>query len=142
MGEDFQKMLNDWENHIGSLQTSELPDVDLNASSSSASENNVNSNGVTSTSVANSNTIPMSTSNVMIKNEYTDYETIEPNPIVKPVVHQLSTSEQANGRAKMTLGQMALVGIVISSGPGDHFETYEGTSFRTFLPLESLHSYF
>lgn len=125
MGEDFQKMLNDWENHIGSLQTSELPDVDLNASSSSASENNVNSNGVTSTSVANSNTIPMSTSNVMIKNEYTDYETIEPNPIVKPVVHQLSTSEQANGRAKMTLGQMALAGIVISSGPGDHFETYE-----------------
>lgn len=128
MGEDFQKMLNDWENHIGSLQTSELPDVDLNASSSSASENNVNSNGVTSTSVANSNTIPMSTSNVMIKNEYTDYETIEPNPIVKPVVHQLSTSEQANGRAKMTLGQMALAGIVISSGPGDHFETYEVAS--------------
>merc|ERR550532_1741868 len=25
----------------------------------------------------------------------------------------------------MTLGQMALAGIVISSGPGDHFETYE-----------------
>ena len=68
----------------------------------------------------------------MIKNEYTDYA-IE-HPEVKPVVHQLSTSEQANGRAKMTLGQMALAGIVISSGPGDHFETYEGTFFQ----LESL----
>ena len=41
---------------------------------------------------------------------------------------QLSTvcDEQAGGQAKMTLGQMALAGIVISSGPGDHFETYEG----------------
>ena len=29
-------------------------------------------------------------------------------------------------KSKMTLGQMALAGIVISSGPGDHFETYEG----------------
>ena len=35
--------------------------------------------------------------------------------------------ERDGGTAKMTLGQMALAGIVISSGPGDHFETYEGT---------------
>ena len=42
--------------------------------------------------------------------------------------HQLTTvrDDQAGGQAKMTLGQMALAGIVISSGPGDHFETYEG----------------
>ena len=32
----------------------------------------------------------------------------------------------AGQKSKMTLGQMALAGIVISSGPGDHFETYEG----------------
>ena len=35
--------------------------------------------------------------------------------------------DRDGGTAKMTLGQMALAGIVISSGPGDHFETYEGT---------------
>ena len=35
--------------------------------------------------------------------------------------------DRDGGTTKMTLGQMALAGIVISSGPGDHFETYEGT---------------
>ena len=33
-------------------------------------------------------------------------------------------------KSKMTLGQMALAGIVISSGPGDHFETYEGYYYK------------
>lgn len=41
---------------------------------------------------------------------------------------QLATvrDEKTGGQTKMTLGQLALAGIVISSGPGDHFETYEG----------------
>ena len=41
--------------------------------------------------------------------------------------------QTTGGQAKMTLGQMALAGIVISSGPGDHFETYEGMKiFRIY----------
>ena len=40
---------------------------------------------------------------------------------------QLQTiRDEKAGQSKMTLGQMALAGIVISSGPGDHFETFEG----------------
>ena len=72
----------------------------------------------------------------MIKNEYN--ESLQQTSQVKPV-QQLSTTSENNGRAKMTLGQMALAGIVISSGPGDHFETYEGT-FDTlrFAILKSL----
>ena len=43
--------------------------------------------------------------------------------------------DRDGGTAKMTLGQMALAGIVISSGPGDHFETYEGTViFKKNIP--------
>lgn len=34
----------------------------------------------------------------------------------------------ANDAPKMTLGKKTLAGIVISSGPGGHFETYEGTN--------------
>ena len=89
-----------------------MPDVDMTSLVSSE---------VTTTTTATTSTI----SSVMIKNEYSDVL----QPEVKPVVQQLSTREQANGRAKMTLGQMALAGIVISSGPGDHFETYEGNFF-------------
>ena len=46
----------------------------------------------------------------------------------EPKPEQLATvrDESAGGQTKMTLGQLALAGIVISSGPGDHFETYEG----------------
>ena len=42
--------------------------------------------------------------------------------------------DRDGGTAKMTLGQMALAGIVISSGPGDHFETYEGTVIFFDIP--------
>ena len=37
-----------------------------------------------------------------------------------------NAANSGNQKSRMTLGQMALAGIVISSGPGDHFETYEG----------------
>ena len=94
-----------------------MPDVDM--SSLVSSEVTAPTTTATTTSISNA-------SNVMIKNEYNS--TLEFKPDIKPpVIQQLSTREQANGRAKMTLGQMALAGIVISSGPGDHFETYEGT---------------
>ena len=48
--------------------------------------------------------------------------------------------DRDGGTAKMTLGQMALAGIVISSGPGDHFETYEGTVI--FKSITYLFHYF
>ena len=41
-------------------------------------------------------------------------------------------------KSKMTLGQMALAGIVISSGPGDHFETYEGYYYYKIICSRSL----
>ena len=128
MGEDFQKMLNDWENHIGSLQTSEIPE---------AMDSMTSLVGSTSSEVTtNVQSTPISTScNVMIKNEYN--ESLQQTSQVKPV-QQLSTTSENNGRAKMTLGQMALAGIVISSGPGDHFETYEGTFDTLRFALKSL----
>ena len=94
-----------------------MPDVDMSSLVSSE---------VTAPTTTATTSISNACSNVMIKNEY--IEPVEFKPDVKPpVIQQLSTQNGQNGRAKMTLGQMALAGIVISSGPGDHFETYEGT---------------
>ena len=65
--------------------------------------------------------------------ELDEMEVVAGSNLVEGEIHhhqqqQLATvmDDQAGGQAKMTLGQMALAGIVISSGPGDHFETYEG----------------
>lgn len=124
VGEDFQKMLNDWENHIGSLQVyllwtdlehvahcleqgSDMPDVDMSTLVP----------GEVTPSAASSGGGPASN---VIKTEAMD-EDEEDKP-----KHQLATIRDEQGSGKMTLGQMALAGIVISSGPGDYFETYEG----------------
>ncbi len=40
-----------------------------------------------------------------------------------------------DGQSKMVLGQTALAGIVISSGPDGHFETYEGKMFSQVFSL-------
>ena len=64
--------------------------------------------------------------------ELDEMEVVAGSNLVEGEIHhqqqQLATvrDDQAGGQAKMTLGQMTLAGIVISSGPGDHFETYEG----------------
>jgi hypothetical protein len=70
-------------------------------------------------------------------------EVTPPSNVIKTeqpeIPEQLTTvrDDQHNGQAKMTLGQLALAGIVISSGPGGHFETYEGykNGRSTFFPL-------
>lgn len=67
---------------------------------------------------------PSATVNV-IKTETMDMEDEEMQEDNKPK-QQLTTIRDEQGGGKMTLGQMALAGIVISSGPGDYFETYEG----------------
>lgn len=58
-------------------------------------------------------------------------------PIHEPLtVTNNSLTSERSGR--LTLGKRSLAGIVISSGPGGHFETYEGTrkstAGRTALP--------
>lgn len=114
VGEDFQKMLNEWEHHIGSIQSNEMPDVDM--SNLVSSEVNM-SKGPVSASTASAASVTMDT-NVIKK------EVIEDDPLTSSKPEQLSMVRD-EGQTKMTLGQMALAGIVISSGPGDHFETYE-----------------
>ena len=123
-------MLNEWENHIGSLQvrfflrenifllkraisrfffrfqSSDIPDVDLMVPSEVS---------------ASTSSTTLTTSNVILKphgNGEDQHQNQQP---------QLQTiRDEKAGQSKMTLGQMALAGIVISSGPGDHFETFEG----------------
>ena len=51
-------------------------------------------------------------------------------PIPRPMIRANRTSD---GQSKMVLGQTALAGIVISSGPDGHFETYEGEVSREFF---------
>ena len=91
----------------------------------------------TSTSMASS-TVSTSGSvvvNHVIKTEKDDSDDYEmadetsicnTDPAMFPPHQQLTTVRDESNQTKMTLGQMALAGIVISSGPGDHFETYEG----------------
>ena len=45
-------------------------------------------------------------------------------PPPEPMVALTSESQE---HPRLTLGQKTLSGVVISSGPGGHFETYEGT---------------
>ena len=111
---------------------STLVPTEVNAATTSAIS-------ATSTSMASS-TVSTSGSGVVNhvikteKDDSDDYEMAEEtsicntDPAMFPPHQQLTTvrDEQAGGQTKMTLGQMALAGIVISSGPGDHFETYEG----------------
>ena len=82
-------------------------------------------------------------------NELDEMEVVAGSNLVEGEIHhhqqqQLATvrDDQAGGQAKMTLGQMTLAGIVISSGPGDHFETYEGMPiflhiFRKHIPISN-----
>ena len=133
VSEDFQKMLNEWENHIGSLQvsyyfsvktflicvpfhdfflflqSSDIPDVDLMVPSEVS---------------ASTSSTTLTTSNVILKPHGNGEDQQHQNQHQQP---QLQTiRDEKAGQSKMTLGQMALAGIVISSGPGDHFETFEG----------------
>ena len=48
---------------------------------------------------------------------------------VKPPLPAASLTAEKSGRLR--LGKRPLAGIVISSGPGGHFETYEGTHLRS-----------
>ena len=88
------------------FQSSDIPDVDLMVPSEVS---------------ASTSSTTLTTSNVILKphgNVEDQHQNQQP---------QLQTiRDEKAGQSKMTLGQMALAGIVISSGPGDHFETFEG----------------
>merc|ERR1719433_848404 len=145
VSEDFQKMLNEWENHIGSLQTTDIPEVDLMVPSEVANNNSTSATtNTTTTSLSSSSSSSSSTtSNVIEHNPQGGLIKLEDKqqPLLlsshqqNPLQTTLQTSTirddhnpfdiSGGQKSKMTLGQMALAGIVISSGPGDHFETYE-----------------
>ena len=89
--------------------------------------------------VANNSTTTISASSIITSNVIEHPQGIKleghkPLSSQSPSLQTLQTSilrddpnaANAGQKSKMTLGQMALAGIVISSGPGDHFETYEG----------------
>ncbi|CAB4056395.1 PPRC1 [Lepeophtheirus salmonis] len=83
--EDFQKMLNEWESHLGSIPES--------------------NNSVADVSNEVENSLPGSE----------DLFHYEDN----------GSKDRAPQEARMTIGRKTLAGIVISSGPGGYFETYE-----------------
>ena len=95
-----------------------MPDVDMSTLVSS----DVNNQNQASTSMASKSAVASAAGplNHVIKQEPMEEEDIKP---AKP---QQLRADRVGGQAKMTLGSMALAGIVISSGPGDYFETYEG----------------
>ncbi len=93
-----------------------MPDVDIS---------NLVSSEVPPTSNATSMPGGQSSVNVIKTEKFDHDESSEMEVDMKKPVQQLATIRD-EGQTKMTLGQMALAGIVISSGPGDYFETYEG----------------
>ena len=128
------------------FQTTDIPEVDLMVPSEVANNNSTSATtNTTTTSLSSSSSSSSSTtSNVIEHNPQGGLIKLEDKqqPLLlsshqqNPLQTTLQTSTirddhnpfdiSGGQKSKMTLGQMALAGIVISSGPGDHFETYEG----------------
>ena len=114
-----------------------MPDVDMstlvtsevNSSAPNFSTSSSATSSATTASGAPPATCLSGASNVIKREKIEVVKPQKPQPLLTTI-----RNEAAGGQAKMTLGQMALAGIVISSGPGDHFETYEGT----FMHSQSL----
>ncbi|TRY76234.1 hypothetical protein TCAL_09224 [Tigriopus californicus] len=183
--EDFQQVLNEWESHIGALQStnSEMSvdeeSVVQNATTNPSSQNvsepmvtdgdsffesmeikaslagsgcNLNTKSIYDQPLLSTSTIAPSTPSMgsySPRSSCSSYPSLATPPPVIPVPEVPPTeierpdsptptklrsrlvSTDDNGTTKeprLTLGKKTLAGIVISSGPGGHFETYEGTA--------------
>ncbi|XP_059083776.1 serine-rich adhesin for platelets-like isoform X3 [Tigriopus californicus] len=190
--EDFQQVLNEWESHIGALQStnSEMSvdeeSVVQNATTNPSSQNvsepmvtdgdsffesmeikaslagsgcNLNTKSIYDQPLLSTSTIAPSTPSMgsySPRSSCSSYPSLATPPPVIPVPEVPPTeierpdsptptklrsrlvSTDDNGTTKeprLTLGKKTLAGIVISSGPGGHFETYEGSNLSTASSL-------
>eukprot|EP00096_Caligus_rogercresseyi_P002116 TRINITY_DN1399_c0_g1_i2.p1 TRINITY_DN1399_c0_g1~~TRINITY_DN1399_c0_g1_i2.p1 ORF type:complete len:837 (-),score=206.20 TRINITY_DN1399_c0_g1_i2:774-3284(-) len=99
--EDFQRMLNDWESHLGSIPE--------------------DSNSVEAPSELDSN---LPGSEDLFDCEEPKKELLRLNSSVSEDSKDKSATQEQQ-KPRMTIGRKTLAGIVISSGPGGYFETYE-----------------
>ena len=78
----------------------------------------------TATTTSPSSANPPSSSNQLSTQTFPTQDVTDESRIASPPPSNSLTSERSG---RLTLGKRSLAGIVISSGPGGHFETYEGT---------------